>query len=308
MIQNRGLLFMIGAIIIGAWTNTLLNFFFAHARVRFVAAWDFDIWRKIIHSSWPIALSIFFNLIYLKADTIILSLFRTQGEVGIYGAPYRVLETLATFPFLFVGLVFPVFTHAYEQGDSEHLRRTFQKTFDALAVLALPMVAGTLVLARPIMVLVAGDEFAASGPLLQILIIAAGFIFFGTLFGHLIVVAHAQKRMILGYAITACIALAGYIVFIPIYSYWGAAWMTVVAEGTILLLTAWMVIRTLALVPRFSIFLRAFGASVCMALALASLNTLHVLLLVPIGTVLYGVFLYLFRGIPNEIIRKIATP
>ncbi len=305
-IQNRTLLFIISAVVAGAWTNAIIALLFARSRVYFTFAWDVDIWRKIIHISWPIALSIFFNLIYLKADTIILSLFRTQSEVGLYGAPYRVLETLATFPFLFVGIVFPIFTAAYLAGDHERLQRTFQKTFDALAILALPMIAGTLVLAKPIMILVAGDEFATSGPLLQILIIATGFIFFGTLFGHLIVVAQAQKRMIIGYATTACIALAGYIAFIPLYSYWAAAWMTVIAEGTILLLTAFVALRTLHLSPQFSVFVRAGAASIAMALLLSLLH-MHVLILILIGAIFYCIFLFLFRGVSKELLREIIV-
>ena len=52
--------------------------------VRLSIRFDWDIWREIVHRSWPIALSIILNIIYLKADTIILSLYRSQADVGFF--------------------------------------------------------------------------------------------------------------------------------------------------------------------------------------------------------------------------------
>ena len=48
-------------------------------------AFDWQIWKKIIIKMWPIAISIICNVVYLKGDTLLLSIFRSQTEVGLYG-------------------------------------------------------------------------------------------------------------------------------------------------------------------------------------------------------------------------------
>src|SRR3989338_6095464 len=52
----------------------------AHRLVPLGVAFDREVWSEIFKKSWPIAISIAFNLIYLRADILILSLVRTQEE------------------------------------------------------------------------------------------------------------------------------------------------------------------------------------------------------------------------------------
>jgi O-antigen/teichoic acid export membrane protein len=51
--------------------------------------WDPEIWKMVLKRSWPVGLSIGLNLIYYKADTLVLQHFRPATEVGWYGAAYR---------------------------------------------------------------------------------------------------------------------------------------------------------------------------------------------------------------------------
>ena len=96
-------------------------------------------------------------------------------------------------------------------------------------------------------VLIAGEKFRESGYILQILIVATGAIFMGSIFSHAIVALNKQKTVIPAYAFTALIALIGYFIFIPLYSYYGAAWMTVCSEIVISLIvffvfSSWLVL------------------------------------------------------------------
>jgi len=156
---DQGILWMMTAVIFGSVVNFFVGFALAKKFVRIKLRFDWPVWQKIITLAWPVGISIAFNLIYLKADTLILSFLRPASEVGLYGAPYRVLEILVTFPFMFVGLLMPVMTYNWMQNNKENFRKVIQKSFDLLAMLAMPLMIGTYFLGRPIMTLVAGEEF-----------------------------------------------------------------------------------------------------------------------------------------------------
>ncbi|MEI6553169.1 MAG: oligosaccharide flippase family protein, partial [bacterium] len=103
-------------------------------------------------------------------DTLILSLIKSPGEVGLYGAAYRIIDVLTTLPFMFAGIILPILTSSWFEGKKEYFVSVLQKSFDLMAIFSLPIIAGTLILARPLIVLVAGEDFADSGLILKILI------------------------------------------------------------------------------------------------------------------------------------------
>ncbi|MEK7167505.1 MAG: oligosaccharide flippase family protein, partial [Patescibacteria group bacterium] len=76
-------------------------------------------------TTWPIALSVAITLIYFRADTLIMSFFRSPEEVGLYGAAYRVLETMIQFPYLIMGSILPLLAKHFI-SDRKMLNITFQ--------------------------------------------------------------------------------------------------------------------------------------------------------------------------------------
>ena len=119
---DLGLLYVLGAMVAGSAVTFGFNYIFSLKYIRIRFAFDWEMWKKIFRVTWPISISIAFNLIYFKADTLILSLTRTQTEVGIYNAPYRVLEILTTFPFLFMGIMLPILTSRWAEQKIEEYR------------------------------------------------------------------------------------------------------------------------------------------------------------------------------------------
>lgn len=228
---GRGLLTMVAGVIAGASANYLYLLLTARHRVHLSLAFDWDLWGEIWQRSWPLMATIVFNLIYLKADTLILSLTRSAAEVGVYGAVYRIFEVLITFPTMFAGLLLPVLSAARAAGEHERMDAIARRGFAVLIYAAVPMIVATMFLAEPVVRLF-GEEFVASGPLLlRMLVVANAAVFFGTYFAHLVVVANEQRAMIWSVAAVAAIGLVGYLVFIPLYGAVAAAALTVSVEG-----------------------------------------------------------------------------
>ncbi|MBI1961388.1 MAG: flippase [Parcubacteria group bacterium] len=257
---------------------------------------DRAIWARIISKTWPIALSVVFTTIYFKGDAIILSLTRPYQDVGIYGAAYKILEVLITVPILFMGLVLPLLSRQFSQNDTKGFNGTIQKSWDALALVTVPLVVGTLILAEPIMALIAGQGYEPAAGVLRILIVAAGFIFLGSLFAHAVVAIGKQKQMIKYYAFAAALAVALYIIYIPTYTYYAAAGVTVLSEFLIALAAGIMVWRA----SWFKLSMRGLAASLAasavMGVILYALSGLNVLVASLAGSTVYALAIWMMRS------------
>jgi len=303
---NFGLMGIMVATVLASAVSFLLHFIFSTQFVRLRLQFDLVIWRDIIKRSWPLALTIVFNLIYLKADILILSLIKTQAEVGIYGATYKVIDVFITVPFMFAGIVLPIMTANWAEKNYDNFKKILQKAFNFMVILTMPLIIGTQFVAKQVMVMIAGSEFAVSGQVLKILILAAGFIFLGCIFSHAVIAIEKQKKIIGAYIFTSLTALAGYLIFIPRFSYLGAAWVTIYSELVIALAALYYVWKYSRFLPNLRMVLKSILASLVMALWLyiapdSFYNSIFGLLFVlGLSVLIYFFCLYLFKGIGRE--------
>ena len=304
---NSSLLALTLTVVIGSFVSFALSWYFAKDHLKLTWKLDRAYIKDVLSRTWPVALSIWFNLLYFKADTIVLSLYASDYDVGIYGMPYRILETLVTFPLLFMGLIMPLLTDAYGKNDGRAFGRYIQKGFDGLSIIALPILFGTLLLAEPIVRLLAGEEFLPSATVLRILIIGVFMMCIGALFAHMVIVIDKQRAMIKYYGLVAVISLILYGIFIPVYSYMAAAWLTTIGEVCILVITFMVVYKKTHFIPRFSMFGKSFISAILMAIALYPLRAFTLFIALPAGILVYGGVLYLIGGIKREVLVEILT-
>lgn len=303
--QGAGLLAFIISLVAGNVVQLALTLAFARKLAPIGLAFDLSLWREIARESWPIGISIAFNLIYLKGDVIILSLTHSQADVGLYGAAYKVLDVITVVPMIAMGLVLPLLAANWSAGDRTLFNGRLQKTFDALSLMAIPLALGTLPVANDLMAFVAGAEFAASGRYLAVLMLAGAAVYWSALFGHAVVALGLQRKMIVAYAADAAISLALYAWAVPRYGGDGAAWVTVFSEVFIMIATAVAVIRTSKSVPHARTFARALVAALLMTAAVAAAAPLHVLLRVLLGACVYAALLAAFGVLTKDMLRSL---
>lgn len=261
---------------------------------------DPAVWKDIWSKTWPIAISIALNLLYLKTDIIILSLYRPPEEVGLYGAAYKVVEVLATFPIIFAGILLPLLSSYWQSGDRFSFKKLIQQGFDAMSLLAWPVIIGTLFVGYDIMALVAGEEFRQAGLLLQLLIWASGIIFLISVFSHAIVALNKQKQTIWAYGLAAAVGLAGYFIFIPEFGSVGAAAMTIVTEVLVAIIIFILYVKFSGLIPSFKRWTGALFSSSVMALVLWQIPQIHLLWKILIASAVYGIMLVITRTLSKE--------
>ncbi|MDD4332662.1 MAG: flippase [Patescibacteria group bacterium] len=310
--EDYGLIGVIGANVLAAMINFVLHFVFSRPYARIRLEFDFTLWREIFRKSWPLAITIALNLIYLRADTLILSIFKSEAEVGLYGAAYKVIDVLTAIPFMFAGLVLPILTISWTEKNKEYFKKVLLKSFDLMAILAIPMAVGAQFTSREIMSVVAGADFAASGTILQILIAAVVFIFLACMFSHAIIAIDKQKKLIGAYLFVSLTSLALYFILIPRYSYYGAAAVTIYSELTIAVFVVYYVWKYAGILPNWLVAIKSLAASMVMGAVLYVLPPSFyeirggIFLVLGVGAIVYFLFLYLLRGLTKEDLRILS--
>ena len=300
-IFDYGFLSIMFVMLFSSFFGFLFHLIPAQRITSFSLEFDFSYWKVILKKSWPLAITIFFNVIYLKTDILILSLTHTQSEVGIYGAAYRVIEVLITFPFMFAGIVLPILTMAWAKNSKEKFGKIMQKSFDFVLILSLPMFFGVLFEGKRIMSLLAGSEFVISSKPLVVLMLANIFVYLSCILAHGIIAAGKQQKLIFAYVLTALTTMPLYFYLIPKYSYMGAAWATVYSEAVITVLAAWVLSKELNFLPKLYTSFKTLVAALIMSFGLFYFSrNFYLLFSILSAASIYIVALYFLKVVSLE--------
>jgi O-antigen/teichoic acid export membrane protein len=305
--MNLGLLAIMAAVVVSNLIQFLILFVPARRLLRIRIALQPTVLRHIWSRTWPIALSIALNLLYLKTDILVLSVYRSPEEVGLYGAAYKVVDVLTTFPILFAGLLLPLLTNFWQSGDRTRFAHMIQQGFDTMCMIAWPIMIGTLFVGHDVMALIAGEEFRDSGLLLQLLVWASGILFFNAVFSHAIVAINRQKETIKAYAITAFVGVVGYFVFIRLYGALGAAAMTIATEALVAGLVFIAYVRFSDIKPSLRRWIPILLSCALMSGALILTASQSLFLRLPLAVIVYAVAMLVTGGISMPFLKELVT-
>ncbi len=233
---------------------------------------------------------------YFKLDTILLSILKTSADVGIYNAAYKVVENIAFFPAMFVGLVMPIMSR-YIFHEREKFEKVADKTFKVFFILAVPLVIGIFFLAKDIIRLIGGAGFEESVRVLRILSLATAFLFFGNFFTNVIIAGSRQKKLIIILFFCAIFNIGLNLLLIPRFSYNGAAITSSLTEFLVVVLSGAACWRLLKYFPSFEKVFTILFSGFVMGVFLYFFSNLNFLLRAIAGAVIYFVFLWLFRAV-----------
>lgn len=298
---------IMGTLVASALAYTIIFWLGANKYAKLGFAFNWPIWKEIIKKMWPLAISIIFNVIYLRGDTVLLTFFRSQTEVGIYGAAYRVIDILSQMAMLIMGVMLPLMSYHWSRNIKEGFKKYYQQSFDIIMLITVPIVATFIMLGKPIMTLVAGKGFIESGTYLQILILAIGGVYLGAVFGHTAVAINRQKQTMWIYISNAVITLTGYLIFIPRYGAWGAAWMTVFSEFYTGLWLFIIVRRFTKERLSYQTFLKIIVSGILMAASLYFLSEINVIIAALVGALIYGTTIFLTGAVSKDTIKEIVS-
>jgi O-antigen/teichoic acid export membrane protein len=184
---------------------------------------------KIVKPAATMALSQALGLMSYNFDAVLMGFLLTSTEVGWYGAAYKPVTVMLAIPLTcFTGL-FPALTRAWTQGPAAFNAMVARAARLAL-LLALPLGIGVTLFADSIIHLLFGPAYAASAPVLRILVWSAVLVIFRGTFRQALNAA-GQHGTDLGCAVSASATnVILNLILIPRYGMTGAAAATVASE------------------------------------------------------------------------------
>lgn len=230
--------------VLGGILTFLINFYLIHRLdIDKSFEFDFELIKELFYASLPLGIMFVFSQMNFKEDALLISILRvpewlnmTKTEaVGVYSLPYKVFEVSLVIPTFFMNAVYPILVRHMQCGK-DRLKGTFSKSI--LFLFGGGIVVGMLgiVFAPWIIEFLGGSDFAQSVSVLRILV-GGVFIFYLTQpFSWLIITLGKQKYLPYIYFFSVILNLTFNLIFIPRYSFYAAAGITVISEFFILLL------------------------------------------------------------------------
>ena len=182
---------------------------------------------KLVTPSLPLGVTLIFNLVYFRADSVIITLTRPTAEVGVYGLAYKIFEVVLVFPTFFMNAVYPFMI----QKTRDMKKIFFRSALFLFLVSCLVLL--VLWIAAPLVSLI-NIDFTLSVNALRVLSLGLPFFFVTSATMWALIAVNKQTALAVIYGASMIINIVGNILLVPHYGYMAAAWLTVGCEGLVL--------------------------------------------------------------------------
>jgi polysaccharide transporter, PST family len=189
---------------------------------------DFKTAKMLLSESYPLILSGFAIMIYLKIDQVMLKVMLDDQAVGVYAAATRISEIFYFIP-LTVTSSFAPMIYAAKASSTEQYHQQTHRLLQLMSASALLTIVTLSFLTHSLILTLFGKGYAAASPVLAIHIWASLFVFWGTATSIWFV---AEKLTHLALQKTLMGAFTNILLnlyFIPKYAATGAAIATVIS-------------------------------------------------------------------------------
>ncbi|MEA1909980.1 MAG: flippase [Patescibacteria group bacterium] len=306
IINQAGILQIVLATAAAGFIVFAINALMLPQKSWLIPGFDINIWKKILIKAVPLGIVTTLGVIFFKFDVLILAGYFDSAVVGIYQAPYKILEVFLFVPSVFMGIVLPLLTLAWVRSK-EDVVKILQKSVNFLAILSFPIMLGLIALGTPIMLFVAGQEFALSGPVLQGLSLLLVLSFVNAAFIYTVIAADSQQKLIKPYLLATIFNIGANFIFIPVYSYWAAIIITILTE-VIVFIAAWrLVSKDLGLSVNWSVSSKAMVNSLIMFGIISALSPMSMWFVIGVAIISYAALSLLTKTIKINDIKELIS-
>ena len=260
---------------------------------------DFEFWKSTIKIALPLSMLSIFGLIYVRIDTVMLSMMKGDAVVGWYNAAYNLVLGFKPIPSLFLNAIFPLMSYYYV-SSIDSLKVAYEKASKFLLILGLPLAVGITLLADRIIPILYGEQFYPSIIALQILAWELLLIFLYGPLGNVLVSTNKQNQMATVAGIGALLNVILNLILIPPLSYIGAAIATIITGTFLFGVYFYLVSKQLHTLFLHKLIAKPLIACLVMGLFIYFCTAMNLFIIIFLSIVLYFVALYLIGGFSKE--------
>jgi O-antigen/teichoic acid export membrane protein len=185
--------------------------------------------RALVRASAALGVGMLLNTALFRIDAVMLSQFKGNGAVGLYGVAYRLLESTLFISYTFVSALLPTLSRLSPQ-TTPSIGEAFEVGLKLIVSALLPLGAVFVLFAEPIIHLLYSSEYDAAVPAVRLLGVAAAFYGVTYLTGY-VLIAQRRQRVLPWITLVVLVLNVGLnLIVIPAYSFKGAAAVTSVSE------------------------------------------------------------------------------
>jgi O-antigen/teichoic acid export membrane protein len=244
--------------------------------------------------------------VYYRVDVVLLSKLTDATVVGWYGAAYRLFDTLVFLPSIVSSaILFPILARLALHSRAE-LRAALDKGLGVVLMIGFPICTGLFVLAEPIIQFVYGRaEFQPAVPALRWLAVGLIVLYVNSVLTVVLVSLNQERKMTVAAGIATIVNLGLNWWLIPQFQHVASAAVTATTEVFILVYLLSFIPRDLLSFSSVVTLAKTAAAAAGMAVVLLVLRDQSLLLLVPLGGLVYISSGLVLRLVPPEDIRLI---
>jgi O-antigen/teichoic acid export membrane protein len=259
-------------------------------------AFDRTLVKPILYAGLPFAIMGLLGSFMINIDTIVIGVFRTATDLGLYGVAQRPVQLLYIFPQLISTSLFPILSKLIREKQTEKIKRILERSIIAVMALALPLTLGGIILAPAIIQLFFGAEYAGAVLAFQLLLLTLITVFPGNIIGNAIFAYDEQKIFIVSTLGGAIFNTTLDLILIPPYGIAGSAVATILSQIVANGVMWWKMqkVNRLSFGRRLN---KIIAASLLMGLCVFGLNIsgANVIVSIIIGIGIYFGALYLLK-------------
>ncbi|MCH4013377.1 MAG: flippase [Solobacterium sp.] len=171
------------------------------------------------------------STIYISSDTTMLGALVGNSPVAIYTVASNIYTAVKRLSNAAITVALPRLSFYASKNDIDSFKRLFTKIVNYVLVILLPSIVGVFMLSKQLMIFMGGEEYAQGYISLQILSIAILFGVCSYLLSRCVILPYKQdKTYMIATIISAIINIVLNIFLIPVFSYNGAAFTTLISE------------------------------------------------------------------------------
>jgi O-antigen/teichoic acid export membrane protein len=240
----------------------LVPLLFARGDIPLRAAYDREIWRRIVRAALPQGAVLIVGTVYFRLDLTLVSVISSHRQTALYGVAYKVIEALLWLPGMLMFALFPELARS-ERG-TERLRELVQTAFTSLEIVSVPLLVLFIGFAPDVIAVVGGNEFAGAASVLRLLVVAMMLGYFNLVFGWSMSALGQQARLLRVLLVTLVVNIGLNAVLIPADGARGAA-IALIGSEVISVLYSLRVYREVGAVPRLYEPVKLLVAAAAMA-------------------------------------------
>jgi len=232
---------------------TTLTWWYAKKQYTIRFAWDTEYILLILRTSLPYGLALFLGVIFFKIDIIMLSVMEPREDadtiIALYALPMKIVEVGMMYGTVFLNSFLPVLTTSIEENNHIETKKLTKKGFEILMGFGAGISVFLAFFAPEVIRLISSDAFIhttmygyTSVDAMRVVAWIFLFYFISSLSNYTLIARGEQQKILIINAVVALVNIVGNFLVIPHYSFIGSAWVTLLTQFFLVIIT-WYLVR-----------------------------------------------------------------